>query len=127
MGKHVFKVRSVDSAGNIDPTPEFRVWEVLSVVDLSPPTTSDDEDAHSNHTDDNSSQKEDLKLNENSDLQLAGSSQGVQGDSMSNRGDTDDKDIEKSVDYAKRNLIIIIIIQLLSILLCLCACYTFKK
>jgi hypothetical protein len=28
-GKHVFKVRAKDAAGNVDPTPAKRVWRVL--------------------------------------------------------------------------------------------------
>jgi hypothetical protein len=28
-GKHVFKVRAIDAAGNVDPTPAKRVWRVL--------------------------------------------------------------------------------------------------
>lgn len=34
-GEHIFSVRAVDGAGNVDPTPAFCVWE----VDQTPPDT----------------------------------------------------------------------------------------
>lgn len=34
-GKHTFSVRAVDAAGNVDPTPARRVWQ----VDTKPPST----------------------------------------------------------------------------------------
>jgi hypothetical protein len=38
-GEHTFRVRAIDSAGNVEPEPESHTWTV-QVVDTTPPTTS---------------------------------------------------------------------------------------
>jgi|GEM_PF-3162244 len=38
-GPHIFLVRAVDSAGVVDPTPDFYEWLIMGPVDTTPPDT----------------------------------------------------------------------------------------
>jgi chitodextrinase len=42
IGPHTFSVRTVDAAGNTDPTPATRSWTIVSPVDTTPPETTID-------------------------------------------------------------------------------------
>jgi len=41
-GTHTFRVRAIDTAGNVDPTPAERTWTIQQASDTTPPETTID-------------------------------------------------------------------------------------